>query len=440
MARRRRSKRYGLWFAIGGLAVAIACYVLGLAWWQSRGRTLYEFEDLLIPRLIDVVIVLWLMWVGSSVGSFLNVVAWRMPRGESVNGRSHCPRCESRLKARDNFPVFGWLALGGRCRTCRLPISPRYPIVEFIVGLSIAAVGIAELFRLALPYQINHWHGGPLWTPIIDRPMLLILLYHVVLLSCTWAQGLISFDGHRLPPRLVLFSLAAAVIPLFAFPPLMIVSWQLVTPPGWPLDETVITGQWLTVIIRVLAAIAAAAFFARLLAIRWLPSADPKGDPLGKQTGRLVDLIVLIAVPAVVLGWQSTPMVIVTALCLCVPCGWLFKQADPLQRFAITLPIAMTLQLITWRIAQQTPLWTSVDSTPQTFLLTTALIWIFSSLQNGSKPNTELQDTELQDTELHDTEPQDTRPTAPGRANTSASNLAASSPEEPDASTETLRP
>ena len=135
MPRRRIRVRIPLLLAIAALLVTIVAYVFGLARFQAAGSTLFGAQDLYIPRAIDVLIALWCLWVGASIGSFLNVVAWRMPRGESINGRSHCPRCLAQLRARDNFPVFGWLALGGRCRSCHLPISPRYPIVEATVGL-----------------------------------------------------------------------------------------------------------------------------------------------------------------------------------------------------------------------------------------------------------------------------------------------------------------
>jgi leader peptidase (prepilin peptidase) / N-methyltransferase len=73
---------------------------------------------------------------GAAVGSFLNVVAWRLPRGFSiVTPRSRCPRCASAIRPWHNLPVLGWLLLGGRCRDCRLPISWRYPLVEAATGL-----------------------------------------------------------------------------------------------------------------------------------------------------------------------------------------------------------------------------------------------------------------------------------------------------------------
>jgi leader peptidase (prepilin peptidase)/N-methyltransferase len=68
---------------------------------------------------------------GLIVGSFLNVVAYRLPRHESlVSPGSHCPGCGTAIKPYDNVPVFGWLALRGHCRSCHTSISPRYPIVE----------------------------------------------------------------------------------------------------------------------------------------------------------------------------------------------------------------------------------------------------------------------------------------------------------------------
>lgn len=81
----------------------------------------------------------WLVFttiVGACVGSFLNVVVYRLPRGLSVvNPPSSCPKCEHKLAAWDNVPVLGWIWLKGKCRYCKNPISMQYPIVEAITGL-----------------------------------------------------------------------------------------------------------------------------------------------------------------------------------------------------------------------------------------------------------------------------------------------------------------
>ena len=79
--------------------------------------------------------------LGAVIGSFLNVVAYRLPRGESlVRPGSRCPHCETPIKPYDNVPVLGWLWLRGRCRACGAPIAWRYPAVEALTGLLCAGV------------------------------------------------------------------------------------------------------------------------------------------------------------------------------------------------------------------------------------------------------------------------------------------------------------
>jgi leader peptidase (prepilin peptidase) / N-methyltransferase len=78
---------------------------------------------------------------GLVIGSFLNVVAWRLPRGESLaRPPSHCPSCEVPIRPYDNVPVLSWLLLRGRCRSCAEPIAARYPLVEAGTALLFAAV------------------------------------------------------------------------------------------------------------------------------------------------------------------------------------------------------------------------------------------------------------------------------------------------------------
>jgi leader peptidase (prepilin peptidase) / N-methyltransferase len=81
---------------------------------------------------------------GLLVGSFLNVVAWRLPRGESlVRPRSRCPACRTPIKPYDNVPVVSWLLLRGRCRHCGAHVSARYPLVEAVTAALYAAVVLA---------------------------------------------------------------------------------------------------------------------------------------------------------------------------------------------------------------------------------------------------------------------------------------------------------
>jgi leader peptidase (prepilin peptidase)/N-methyltransferase len=82
---------------------------------------------------------------GAIVGSFLNVVAYRLPRKESLaTPGSRCPSCGTPIKPWDNIPVLSWLLLRGRCRACGARISPRYPLVEAATGLLCALVVVAK--------------------------------------------------------------------------------------------------------------------------------------------------------------------------------------------------------------------------------------------------------------------------------------------------------
>ncbi len=82
---------------------------------------------------------------GLLAGSFVNVVVWRLPRGESlVAPGSHCPRCAAPVRPYDNVPVLSWLALRGRCRDCRTHISMRYPLVEALCAAAAVAVALAS--------------------------------------------------------------------------------------------------------------------------------------------------------------------------------------------------------------------------------------------------------------------------------------------------------
>ena len=88
-----------------------------------------------------VLVVVFAAVFGALIGSFLNVVLWRVPRGESiVHPGSHCPECGTPLRPHELVPVVSWIALRGRCRTCGVRISVRYPLVE---------LGCAVLFGLS---------------------------------------------------------------------------------------------------------------------------------------------------------------------------------------------------------------------------------------------------------------------------------------------------
>ncbi len=129
--------------------------------------------------------------LGLAVGSFLNVVIHRVPRGESlVRPGSHCPECRAPVRRRHNVPVLSWLALRGRCADCAAPISVRYPLVE--AGTAALFVAVTAHFGLA--------------------PELPAFLY---LAAVAVALTMIDIDVHRLPNAIVLPSYAVAAVLLF---------------------------------------------------------------------------------------------------------------------------------------------------------------------------------------------------------------------------------
>jgi len=101
---------------------------------------------------MEIFTVITLFIFGITIGSFLNVVIYRIPKGESIAfPSSHCQSCNTPLKWYHNIPIFSWLFLGGKCAFCRESISKQYPIVEFITGLIFIILYLKVGFEWYLP-------------------------------------------------------------------------------------------------------------------------------------------------------------------------------------------------------------------------------------------------------------------------------------------------
>ncbi|MGL4173424.1 MAG: prepilin peptidase [Actinomycetota bacterium] len=191
--------------------------------------------------------------LGVVVGSFLNVVIWRVPRGESVvRPPSHCPSCGESIAARDNIPVLSWLLLRGQCRHCHARISARYPAVEATTAVVFAALA---------------WRIGGDWA----------LLAYLYIGAIGVALTLIDIDVHRLPDPIVLPS--------------------YVVVPALLLLPAVIGGRWDEFLRAIFGGAALFAFFA----ITWLiyPPGIGRGD------------IKLMGVLGMALGWIGWGAVVV---------------------------------------------------------------------------------------------------------------------------------
>ena len=158
---------------------------------------------------------LWLFAVGAIVGSFLNVVVYRLPRGMSIVWPgSHCPACHRPIAWYDNIPVLSWFVLRGKCRRCRAPISARYPVVEALSGGAFLMVGLGELFSGVM----NFLGQMALWPDVgvaLQRPLpqwAAMYLVDMFVLSTVLASALIEFDGQRPPGRLFAPAMALAAV------------------------------------------------------------------------------------------------------------------------------------------------------------------------------------------------------------------------------------
>ena len=201
--------------------------------------------------------VAFLVILGALIGSFLNVVVWRVPQGLSVvRPPSACPSCGHEIAWYDNIPIVSYIILRGKCRNCQASISPRYPLVEGVTVLAFALVGAGAYLG---------------WYPAALLPALLYWAATGITLT------LIDLDHHRLPNAIVLPSyLVTAVLLVFA---------------------SALTGEWVRLITAVVGG-------AALFALYWiLAMAYPGGMGFGdvKLAGAL----------GLLLGWLGWAPLIV---------------------------------------------------------------------------------------------------------------------------------
>jgi leader peptidase (prepilin peptidase) / N-methyltransferase len=198
---------------------------------------------------------------GAVIGSFLNVIAHRVPRGESlVSPGSRCPGCGAPVKPYDNVPVVSWLVLRGRCRNCGTRISPRYPLVELVTALVFAAVVAVRGFDDDL---------------VLELPFVSALI----------ALAAIDFD-HKLLPNKIVYPLAV-----------------------WGLVATVLVDQG-DLVEHLIAG--AGAFLFLLLALLAYPSGMGMGDV--KLAGAMGLFLGLSIVPALLAAFLSGSLVGVVIL------------------------------------------------------------------------------------------------------------------------------
>ena len=149
--------------------------------------------------------------LGALIGSFLNVVIYRIPAGRSiVSPPSSCSSCGARIRPYDNIPVLSWLVLRGRCRDCQAPISPRYPMVELGTGVVFAVVAL-WVFSTA----DFGWAGATTNDNTLAIQLILLVAF-LYLAAISIALAMIDLDTHTLPNKILLPAYPVAAVLLTA--------------------------------------------------------------------------------------------------------------------------------------------------------------------------------------------------------------------------------
>lgn len=196
----------------------------------SNSRPLSELVGprfLFQERVVEIVLFWWVFFFGAAIGSFLNVVVWRMPRGKTIVWKgSFCPRCRADIRFRDNIPIAGWWMLKGKCRKCELPIPVRYPLVEFITGILVFGLFLltTQTDGWVYPMAELKFSGWHFW--LLDQfvgTMVVVPLYHVFLLSVFITAWWIRVDGAKFPWLLFAITICFGVI----YPALLAISGPL---------------------------------------------------------------------------------------------------------------------------------------------------------------------------------------------------------------------
>lgn len=343
----KRTRRWPLIVALAGLVALVGAYVCWplVAQWSglsSPRPAVLPLADLLRTRLLEAFVRIWFFFFGAVIGSFLNVVVHRSPRGESILGRSHCPRCRGGIRWYDNVPVLSWFVLAGRCRDCRLPISPRYPCVEFALGMIFLILANAELFsggaNLPLGTAAGETGIAALFVDT-DWKLVGVFSFHALLMTVLVCWGLIQLDGKRVPTRFIMYAALVGFAAPAIWPGLHPINWRGEAVPwhtgGWEPQLTSIYGLATGTLLGL--GMGSSEQFLR----SW------RGDRFTTSMGTAVGL----AAVGLYLGWQAAISVAVLSGSFAVIAALLAFAWRPLAAVPYLLHIAAAalIQIAVWK-------------------------------------------------------------------------------------------
>ena len=235
-----RGNRRPTWMklaSLGFVVIPAIIYVIGIPvatlWWEAfgdgtgRGNARdpnWTMDKEMAFRAAKFSVFVVFTYLGACVGSFLNVVAYCIPRGEAVGLRnSYCPVCKSKISRKDNLPIFSYINLSARCRSCQAVISPRYLVVELLIASIFGSLFLFELVTGAanVPGVHSMSHAGVLWVVLFPKFNLIgLYFYHCLFASALVVLALIEWDGQTLGYRHSITMLLVFLISATFFQPL----------------------------------------------------------------------------------------------------------------------------------------------------------------------------------------------------------------------------
>jgi leader peptidase (prepilin peptidase) / N-methyltransferase len=233
-------------------------------------------------------LLVWLFFLGSLLGSFANVVVYRLPRRRSLLWPpSHCPRCKHPIRWHDNIPIFGWMLLGGKCRDCGLAISSQYVFVETMFGILLATIGWLEGVEGRANLPVRQF----LLSDDIPSSQWVFVGYHVLLIGTLACAAMMQQDGKQISRSLLVFA----------------GWWGLALPLVWGAVRPVPLGHVLPEMLRVSSAMlaiveGAAGLITGILAGLLVWPATPQGRA---PRDRQVDVIYELGMLGTFVGWQA---------------------------------------------------------------------------------------------------------------------------------------
>jgi prepilin signal peptidase PulO-like enzyme (type II secretory pathway) len=300
----------------------------------------------------------WIFFLGSCFASFLNVVAWRVPRGRSILGSSHCPHCNLKLSfVRDNVPIVGWLRNEGKCSNCRAPISVRYLVAELMLGMAFLTLFIRELTSggANLPFRSIDRHAGiinvlfyPNWN------LIALFAFHLTLLAALFTFTMIASEKRKVPFSIFGFASVAGLSFLFIHRGVNLVGWRLVSIGESNRYVGNVSDQIISILVGLAVGVAAGAMLS--FSVRQRDRAIDYESNSG-----INPVYASLMLAGIFLGWQTVVSIVAFyfLVSLCIYFAVLFDHRYQFANASGRIFLATLLHLLFWRQQDTLLYWSS---------------------------------------------------------------------------------